>query len=228
MTETNIITVLGATGTQGSSVVKTFLEYPEWNIRAVTRNTASSKAKSLAALSPKIELVQADNHDLDSLKRAFANATAIFAVTDYWAPFANKEIRAQHATGPNPGDSLRKWAYADEIKQGHNIARAASQVGDTLTSFIWSGLPSCKECSGGKYTGIYHFDSKAAITDHIRQQHAGLANKMSVILIGFYASNILLSPLMRPIKVSAWTKVVASRAATADTTSTANGRVLPD
>ncbi|KIX00671.1 uncharacterized protein Z518_09736 [Rhinocladiella mackenziei CBS 650.93] len=195
-----IITVLGATGTQGSSVVKTFLKFPEWKIRAVTRNPSSSKVQALAALSPRIEIVTADTHDVDSLRRAFTNTTAIFAVTDYWAPFFDPEIREKHATGPNPGDSLRRWAYDDEIQQGQNIARAASQVGDRLERFIWSALPSCKEYSKGKYSHIYHFDSKAVVTEYIRDHHPGLANKMSVIFVGFYASNILLSKMMRPVK----------------------------
>jgi hypothetical protein len=147
-------------------------------------------------------VVQADNNDVESLVRAFTDVTAVFAVTDYWAPFSNPDLRNQHATGPNPGDSLRKWAYGDEIKQGQNIARAAAQAGPSLQRFIWSALPSCKEYSRGKYSHIYHFDSKAAITEHIRRQHPDLANKMNVIFIGFYASNILLFPQMRPVRVS--------------------------
>ena len=47
-----IITVLGATGVQGGSVVKKFLEDPKlagWAVRGVTRSTTSDKAKALAA-----------------------------------------------------------------------------------------------------------------------------------------------------------------------------------
>lgn len=47
-----IITVLGATGVQGGSVVKMFLEDPKlsgWAVRGVTRSTSSDKAQALAA-----------------------------------------------------------------------------------------------------------------------------------------------------------------------------------
>lgn len=47
-----IITIFGATGAQGGSVVKTFLEDPKlsgWAVRGVTRNVESEKAKQLAA-----------------------------------------------------------------------------------------------------------------------------------------------------------------------------------
>lgn len=48
-----IITVFGATGKQGGSVVKTFLEdpklTPEWAVRGVTRDVSSDRSKALAA-----------------------------------------------------------------------------------------------------------------------------------------------------------------------------------
>lgn len=47
-----VITVFGATGRQGGSVVKTFLEDRKlkgWLIRGVTRNAFSEKARDLAA-----------------------------------------------------------------------------------------------------------------------------------------------------------------------------------
>lgn len=49
----NILTVFGATGNQGGSVIKTILADPvlskKWKIRGVTRDTSKPAAKELAA-----------------------------------------------------------------------------------------------------------------------------------------------------------------------------------
>lgn len=48
-----IITVFGATGNQGGSVARTFLQDPklknDWTVRAVTRDTTKPAAQKLAA-----------------------------------------------------------------------------------------------------------------------------------------------------------------------------------
>lgn len=195
------IAILGATGTQGASVVDAFLASSDWHIRALTRNPASAKAQAI----PKSEYVtveQADTTNWLSLLAVFEGCDAIFAVTDYWAPFFNSELRKQHAVGPDPGKAIREWAYEDEINHGKNIAKAASvcALNGKLKHFIWSGLPSPKKYSNGKYQGIYHFDSKAEITDHINKYYPTLSTVMSVLYVGFYASNMLVSQLMKPIK----------------------------
>jgi hypothetical protein len=88
--------------------------------------------------------VIADTGDVSTLHKAFAGATAIFAVTDYWSPFFSS---------PRPkipeGQLLREYSCDDELKHGQNIADAAAAV-DTLAHFIWSALPSPKKASNGK------------------------------------------------------------------------------
>jgi hypothetical protein len=140
--------------------------------------------------------VEADIGDVSTLKVAFAGATAIFAMTDYWAPFRSPSA---HAKLPK-GQSLREYAYDDEIRHGTNIANAAAEV-PTLTRFIWSALPSPKKASSGKYSGIYHFDSKGAVTEYIREKQPHLAKMMSVIYISFYISNLIMYDMMKPKKV---------------------------
>ena len=195
------IAILGATGTQGASVVDAFLASHNWHIRALTRNPNSTRAQNIPK-SDRITILQADTTDESSLFAAFEDCDAIFAVTDYWAPFSNPTLRKQHAVGPNPGEAIRKWAYDDEIRHGKNIANAAAVYAGkgTLKHFIWSGLPSPTKYSKGKYHDIYQFDSKAKITEYIKHEQPHLAKVMSVLLVGFYASNILLSKLMHPIK----------------------------
>lgn len=77
-----IIVVLGATGTQGASVVDTFLPLaPKWQIWAIIRNPDSAAGRALSAKG--VEVVKADTGDVSTLKSAFAGADAIFALTDY-------------------------------------------------------------------------------------------------------------------------------------------------
>lgn len=209
------IAVLGATGTQGASVVDTFSETDQWHIRAITRNASSARAKELKQRHPKIEIIEANTNDPESLRKAFSGSHAIFAVTDYWAPFKDPKIREQHATGPNPADSLRRWAFDEEVKQGKNIADAAADVlaaEGKLERFIWSSLPSMKKYSKGKYSHIYHFDSKAAVDEYIYTTHRELAERMSILYVSFYVSNMLESPMMRPIKVSSILDLLCLRA----------------
>ena len=134
-----IVSVVGATGTQGGSIVDTLLEEGKYSLRAITRNPDSAKAKSLAARG--IEVVKADVNDLDSLKNAFHGTFAVFAVTDFFEPFG------QH--GPQK-------AMEVETCQGMNLAKAAAST-NTLQHYIWSTLPNGMRISGGKYM-IPHFE----------------------------------------------------------------------
>jgi NmrA-like family len=134
--------------------------------------------------------VQADIDDPSSLIPAFRHAHVIFAVTDFWAPFfsAYEEKRkiSDRATG--------EYAFAIEAQRGKNIIDAADAVlkeeGSVLERFIFSTLPSFKKQSGGKYTYVYHFDSKAVITEYLKGK-GELWEKSSLLNMGFYADNLL-------------------------------------
>ena len=64
-----ILTVIGATGKQGSAVVDAALQDGTYKIRALTRNVNSEKAKALAARG--VELTTADVNVEHSLAKAF-------------------------------------------------------------------------------------------------------------------------------------------------------------
>ena len=64
-----ILTVIGATGRQGSSVVNAALEDGTYKVRAITRNVNSEKAKALASRG--VELTTADVNSEQSLIKAF-------------------------------------------------------------------------------------------------------------------------------------------------------------
>lgn len=94
MTESKIITVFGATGAQGGGLARAILSDPnsEFNLRAVTRNANSEKAKALAELGA--EIVEADIDDAASIKKAVEGAYGAFFVTFFWEHFsAEKEYQ---------------------------------------------------------------------------------------------------------------------------------------
>lgn len=76
-----LVVVLGATGTQGGSVIKALLKHPQYRIRGVTRNVNKTESKKLQQ--DGVEMVSADMNDESSLIKAFHGASVIFAVTDF-------------------------------------------------------------------------------------------------------------------------------------------------
>jgi uncharacterized protein YbjT (DUF2867 family) len=66
---TAILTVVGATGSQGSSVIDSALKAGTYKVRAITRNVESKSAKALTARG--VEVVAANLDDEDSLVKAF-------------------------------------------------------------------------------------------------------------------------------------------------------------
>lgn len=188
MATPKIIAIVGATGTQGSSVARTFLTIPNWHVRCLTRDPSSEKALVLSKLGG--ELVQANLDDEDSLVRAFAGAHAIFVNTDFWIPY-----RAALSSGIDPLTSA-KQGYEAETTHGKNAANAAMKI-PTLERFIYSALGPMKKASGGKYPSSYHWETKAQIADYI-EQLPDLAAKTSFIYIGAYISNPFLYPKFQP------------------------------
>jgi uncharacterized protein YbjT (DUF2867 family) len=95
MAERKIIAVVGATGAQGSGLVRAICAGPVagFAARALTRNVNSEKARALAALGA--EVVAADVDDAASLRRAFEGAYGAYCVTFYWEHFSPEKERAQ-------------------------------------------------------------------------------------------------------------------------------------
>jgi len=164
-----LLTVVGATGTQGLSLINAALEDGTYKIRAVTRNPSSEKAKALQARG--VEVVQADVTDESTLIKAFEGSTAIFGVTDFFEPFASQ--------GPEKAMEI-------ETAQGINIARAASKT-TTLEHYIWSTLPNGSRNTNGKYV-VPHFEGKNRVDDYIKRDKALFA-KTTFLWITFYGNN---------------------------------------
>jgi hypothetical protein len=191
-----LIVVLGATGTQGGSVVNTFLDLPGWKIRALTRNANSAAAQKLKDKGVH-EVVSATLDDVASLVEAFKGAHTVFSVTDFWGMYydpANSDKAA--ATG----QPKNVWAAKIEEQQGKNVFDAAAKT-EGLERLIFSGLSNATKWSKGKYPHVYHFDSKAHAAEYGQAKYPDLWAKTSILQVGFYLSNLITYPFMRPQKV---------------------------
>ncbi|QBD79689.1 NmrA/HSCARG family protein [Ktedonosporobacter rubrisoli] len=94
-----IILVTGATGRQGGATAR-HLMAAGWQVRAFTRSRNSPAAQALHRAGA--EIVQGDNNDRASLKVAMQGIYGIF--------------------------SLQFASYADEVRQGKNMAEAAKEA----------------------------------------------------------------------------------------------------
>ncbi|OJJ50732.1 hypothetical protein ASPZODRAFT_86307 [Penicilliopsis zonata CBS 506.65] len=210
--EAKTIVVVGATGNQGSSVVRTFANLPGWHVRCVTRNVSSPASQELGGLGA--SLIQADLSDLDSLSAAFAGAHTIFVNTDFW--WAYRKCSEDDET-------KSKESYDREVLHGKNAAIAAAAV-PTLERFVYSALGPMRKASKGKYTQSFHWESKATIVKYIENEQPELWKKTSLIYLGAYATNALLMPrpdpttgaykLVSPIKADIKMPIIDTRGST--------------
>jgi uncharacterized protein YbjT (DUF2867 family) len=146
MAKQKVISVVGATGSQGGGLARAILSDPEGGFvcRAVTRNPSSDKAQALKAEGA--EIVKADLDDVASLETAFAGAYGAFCVTNFWEHFSAEKEKAQ----------------------AKNMAAAAKTAG--LKHVIWSTLEDTRKLMAPgdkrmpflqeKYR-VPHFDAKA-------------------------------------------------------------------
>lgn len=163
-----VLTVFGGTGNQGGSVVNVVLAdktlSSTFQVRAITRNTNSAKAQSLA--SKGVELATADLNDPSTLGSALKGTHSVFAVTNFWE------------TNSKP----------IELSQGKAIADACVDSG--VKHLVWSCLPPVSKVTDGKYTNVEHFDSKAEVKDYIESVKGKSGMAASYFMPGYYMPNI--------------------------------------
>jgi hypothetical protein len=204
MSSKKLIVILGATGNQGGSVAETFLREPEWRVRAITRNPLGPKAQALAARGA--DIIRADLDDPSSFGSAFEDAHVIFAVSDFWGLYGDPANQAKAAAAAQP---LNVWAANHETQQLKDIIDAAAKV-PSLERFVLSSLSDATKWSGGKYSHVYHFDSKAKAETYGRENRPELWAKTSIFQAGYFLSNFVSNPITHPRKVaccplSTWT-----------------------
>ena len=112
MADKKIIAVMGATGGQGGGLVRAIQADAAgpFRARAITRNPGSEKAKAIAGTGA--DLVAADAEDIESLKKAFAGAHAVYCVTFFWEHFSPEKERLHAA---NMADAAREAGVAHAI-----------------------------------------------------------------------------------------------------------------
>lgn len=137
------ILVLGGTGAQGGSVVKSLLKDGNWNVRVLSRNPDSDKAKELK--SKGVEVYKGDMSNVDDLRAAAQGVDAIFAVTSFWDPA-----------------SMFK-----EAEIGTKIVDVAAEV--KVKKFIFSALPNVAKISNNKWH-VPHFTDKAVVDEYARSK----------------------------------------------------------
>ncbi|KAJ6592504.1 hypothetical protein B0H19DRAFT_1215325 [Mycena capillaripes] len=161
-----IISIFGANGTQGSSVLEAVLADGKYTPRAISRSLDSAGSKALIARG--IEVVVGNLWDKASVANAIRGSEVVFGNTNFWDP----EVF--------PADPKGKG----EITQGKNLVDAAKEAG--VKFFIWSSLPSSTKESNGLYTHVYHVDNKAVIEDYLRASGVPFA----VLLTGWFLENL--------------------------------------
>ncbi|RWA11862.1 hypothetical protein EKO27_g3235 [Xylaria grammica] len=196
-----LVTVFGATGVQGGSVVDALLNDASvastYAIRAVTRNPSSASAKAIEARG--VSVVKADLNDVASLTTAVAGSHVIFAVTDFWGPF--KELSQERAA-------------ALESVQGVNIATASLATLDTLQHYIYSTLPDASRITSGAARAP-HYESKARVKEFIESQ-PGLHAVTTFVWPGFYASNLAWD-MLKPVYLATAGQYVQLQGVSEDT-----------
>ncbi|KAJ7191450.1 hypothetical protein GGX14DRAFT_481403 [Mycena pura] len=161
-----IITIFGATGTQGSAVLRAVLADGKYTPRAVSRSLDSPGSKLLIAKG--IKVVAGNLSDKESVQNAIRGSAAVFGITNFW------DVSVAH----------RDPEGREEVRQGKNLVDAAKEEG--VEFFIWSSLPNATKESNGKFKQMYHWDNKAVIEDYLQASGVPYA----VLLTGYFLENL--------------------------------------
>src|SRR6185369_15949041 len=187
MSEKKIIAVVGSTGQQGGGLCHAILDDPAGGFacRAITRDPSKEKAQALA--NKGAQVVKADLDDVESLKKAFAGAYGVYAVTNFWEHFSGEKEKAQ----------------------AKNIAEAAKAMG--VKHVIWSTLEDTRKLMSAddkrmpmlqeKYR-VPHFDAKAEANEFFK------GVPVTYLVTSFYWDNLYmfgLAPKKGDDGVYSWT-----------------------
>jgi uncharacterized protein YbjT (DUF2867 family) len=180
-----LLAVFGATGNQGGSIIRYVLAdqalSQRYAIRAITRNTTSPDAQSLA--SKGVEVVAADLDNPSTLPAALKGASFIFATTN-----------TQYSGNTRAVETRQAKAICDEaLKQGAQY-------------LIWSSMSHPYKISGGKLTHVEHFDVKAEIETYMR----GLPIRAAFFAPAGFMQNFVTNQMPRPSPANDGTYVLAN------------------
>jgi len=100
-----VIAVLGASGSQGSSVVRALVEQGQFRVRALTRRPDAYSG-------PADEAVAADLNQPATLEAAFAGAHGVFAVSNFWEPGSDEIAQGRHAVDAAAKAGVRHYVWS--------------------------------------------------------------------------------------------------------------------
>ncbi|KAF2465316.1 NAD(P)-binding protein [Lindgomyces ingoldianus] len=178
-----LIVVVGITDLQGDSVAQSFLQFPGWNVRGISRNIYSDT--SLQWTSIGVEMVTASLSNTDNLCIAFADADAIFGGTEFWGQMKNLIARIFPAMSGNP---LTEAYNTIERRYGNNLADAATSVAG-LERFLLSTLSGSTFRSQGGVMGAYGFGAKWLSVQHLRSNFLALSSVTSLVQAASFIKN---------------------------------------
>ncbi|KAF5003095.1 hypothetical protein FDECE_10330 [Fusarium decemcellulare] len=161
-----ILTVFGATGTQGGSVIRAILAHPTlsqvFKIRGITRDASKPAAQRL--INQGIEVKEADLTSKESLTEALRGSHTVFLVTspDFMAKQADQELQ-----------------------QGRNVADVSETEG--VQHLIFSSLVHVTKSTNGRLAHVKHFDYKAETEEYIRSKNI----PSTFVLPGYFMTNYI-------------------------------------
>jgi uncharacterized protein YbjT (DUF2867 family) len=187
MPDKKIIAVVGATGTQGGGLARAILADPSggFGVRAITRDPNKDNAKALAGQGA--EVVSGNLDDVESLKKAFAGAHGVYAVTNFWEHFSAEKEKAQ---AKNIADAAKAAGVKHVIWSTLEDTRKLMDPGDKRMPFLQE-----------KYR-VPHFDAKAEADAYF----SGLP--VTYLVTSFYWDNLYmfgLAPKKGDDGVYSWT-----------------------
>ncbi|SPO01986.1 probable NmrA family transcriptional regulator [Cephalotrichum gorgonifer] len=154
-----ILTVFGATGNQGGSVIQAVLADPilskEYKIRGITRDTSKASAQALVKKG-------ANMGSKASLADVIRDSYAVFLVTT---------------------PDFMSGGGTQEQVHGKNVADVAEQFG--VKHLVYSSLLHVTESTGGRLKHVVHFDDKAEVERYIRSK--GIPS--TFVLPGYFMTN---------------------------------------
>ncbi|KAM5343765.1 hypothetical protein ACJ41O_012302 [Fusarium nematophilum] len=158
-----LLTVFGATGTQGGSVIRAVLADPtlsqEFKIRGITRDASKPDAQEL--INQGVDVKEADLDSKESLTAALQGSHTVFLVTVGFSQ-----------TQPD-----------QELQHGKNVADVAEAVG--VQHLIHSSLLHVTKATNGRLQYVKHFDYKAEAEEYIRSKNV----PSTFFLPGYFMSN---------------------------------------
>ncbi|KAH8751299.1 hypothetical protein F5883DRAFT_209417 [Diaporthe sp. PMI_573] len=167
-----LITVFGATGNQGGSVIKAILADPvlskEFKIRGITRDASKPAAQALAAKG--VEIVTADMTSKASLAEAIEGSHTVFLVTT---------------------PDFMSGGGTQEQLHGKNVADVVSEAG--ASHLIYSSLLHVTNTTDGRLKHVVHFDDKAEVESYIRSK--GIPS--TFVLPGYFMTNFTMLQMIR-------------------------------